>query len=481
MDSDLIGNYIVVPVVFGLTSIIILMLCAGRKKRDSVTMIRYVKNEELEVETGSRSRASTNNGIVAYEKENEKRSSQHSLPNENRILPDIPKTNGNGVHNGTSATPDPSGTPGNVSQDSTQRNSGASPKKSTVRRLPALPPAQVDIAQAAEIAKREKEVDATYEDVRDDRNAPSTAQTETIGSGDSALYAKVPEDLQKGTDEESDLYAQVGAANDDAAKPSTSAASEDTRKPSSSSEDDQNMDSPTAVTYASVDKMKKTMSVKRKVENSASSNSVGAAAPPVPDRNFDEDEEVEDPVEDPEDSFPPPPPDLPEPLAESEYPENSAEVAPSSNENESTGPAYDTISVRESFAHQRLRQMVEDEQRNRYVNTSTSSNGPDLYSQIDEENSEAVYESVSVPGSADGTVGVTGQPSQGAAAMNNAQRLNREDAYSTIGAVQASGASNSSAPPPPPPNMGAPQGASNSVASSAPQSISPNYENIEPR
>lgn len=41
-------------------------------------MIRYVKNDEMEVGTPQRTGLSTNNGAIAYGEENEKRASQHS-------------------------------------------------------------------------------------------------------------------------------------------------------------------------------------------------------------------------------------------------------------------------------------------------------------------------------------------------------------------------------------------------------------------
>lgn len=61
------------------------------------------------------------------------------------------------------------------------------------------------------------------------------------------------------------------------------------------------------------------------------------------------------------------------------------------------GPAYDTLSVRESFAHQRLRQMVEEERLNRYANTNHAI-GNGLLGQIQAADSEQpqVYAQVNV-------------------------------------------------------------------------------------
>lgn len=408
--------------MFGLSTIMILMLCMKKKKRNSVTMIRYVKNEDFDdnvtaTTPGQRSRASTN-GDGVFDRQTEQRLSQHSVPNEHRILPEIPKNTGNGKTNGSPPTPEQSVTPGAVSLDETQRHSNPSPKKS--RRLPALPPSGnvVDVTQTSEATKAEKEIEATYEDLRDDANDQPNPSDEVIGSGDSALYAKVPEDLSKQQleDDDTDLYAQVGAGDENAKAEPQPQKTKDARKSRQSSsassiDDDQQMNSQTAVTYASVDKMKKTMSIKR--PKPESSTSLSTPPPPVPDRNFDEEEEAsssnatENPTSSSATTVVVPPATPPTSTSQSDGNGSSSKnVANNEDENEQTGPAYDTVSVRESFAHQRLRQMVEDERRNRYVNTNTANaNGstagqPDVYSQIDDESGEAVYESVSAPGSA---------------------------------------------------------------------------------
>ncbi|XP_039262623.2 uncharacterized protein LOC120338753 isoform X2 [Styela clava] len=440
----------IISCMLGLSTILLLMLCMKKKKR-------YVKNEDFDnnvTAPDQRSRTSTN-GDGVFDRQTEQRLSQHSVPNEHRILPEIPKNAGNGKTNGSPPTPEQSVTPGAVSLDETQRHSNPSPKKS--RRLPALPPAgNVEVVQTIEGASNEKDIEATYEDLRDDTVEQPDPSNEVIGSGDSSLYAKVPEDLSKQHEDDTDLYAQVGAGDDDAkAELKKTKNSPQKSSSTSSSEDDKLMDSPTAVTYASVDKMKKTMSVKRTKKESTSSLT---APPPVPDRNFDEEDEASSSTSAEQHPHPAP---TPQPEV------NSTQDALSSKDgNEQTGPAYDTVSVRESFAHQRLRQMVEDERRNRYINTNmANSNGrvnnqPDVYSQIDDENTEAVYESVSAPGSADGTIGVTGHNLQ---SQNNHQST-REDGYISIDTTLTGETGVPLAPPSP----------------AVPQEVSPDYENIDP-
>lgn len=209
--------YAVFGLAVGIASILLLMLCARRKKQNTVTMIRYVKNDEMDVGTPQRTGSPMNNGTTAYGEENEKRASQHSLPNEGRNLPHIPTNNG---ANDGSSTPGLSTRNDASSVESSNRNSRSSPKKSTTRRLPALPPDHVEIKQDVEDLQQ-KTVESTYEDLRDDDNVEVGALAETVGSGDSALYAKVPEDLNKRSNDDTDLYAQVGNVEATDSQPGT--------------------------------------------------------------------------------------------------------------------------------------------------------------------------------------------------------------------------------------------------------------------
>lgn len=163
-------------------------------------MVRYVQSEEND-NVPARSRASTN-ATNSTERPNEQRLSLNSIPNENRILPAIPKAADQ--VNGAPPTPDPvmTGTTG----DGNGQSVNSSPKKN--RRLPALPPPGVETHTPRDSFEPDKDIDGTYEDLRDDCVSKPNPHKEAIGSGDSSLYAKVKDDPEKQDD--SDLYAQVG-------------------------------------------------------------------------------------------------------------------------------------------------------------------------------------------------------------------------------------------------------------------------------
>lgn len=112
-----------------------------------------------------------------------------------------------------------------------------------------------------------------------------------------------------------------------------------------------------------------------------------------------------------------------------------------------------------------------------YIGTESSKVTGFFSFQISEDSPEALYESVSIPGSADGTVGVTGRPT----AANGAAARRREHGYTTIAAARGETQDSSTS------SDGGPDGnASNSNnvttrPSDARAAEVPDYENIEIR
>jgi len=239
----------------------------------------------------------------------------------------------------------------------------------------------------------------------------------TEGSGDSAFYAKVGDDVE----DDSSLYAQVDhSTGQTIAEPEDDSSlyaqvdhdeSENTSSKDLATSDTTNNDekpgpsTSTNAEYATIDRFKKSGSIYR---NQPLVNGDDAySPPPIPERNFDTEDELDN--------------DEPSIIHHHHVNEGENELS----ESPSKGPTYDKVCVRESLEHMRQRKEVENERKQRYANLGPNAAGTNpvtvtslqlqnnhqnneaagVYAQIDEmdDTQEGVYESLSMSGSADGT------------------------------------------------------------------------------
>ncbi|XP_076823067.1 uncharacterized protein LOC143469273 isoform X1 [Clavelina lepadiformis] len=368
---------VVIIFVSAFSLVFLLILCLGHKKKQpKITTIGYSSRTDIhsesdeakganEVSKPSQTQAATENG------KNEWR--PHSISQSSRELPQLPpvvqETNQRSSADGINAESNESsvaGTPGH-----------SSPKG---RRLPTPPP---DISENMEAVNVQDDDDmyAKVDDAKKKKTFRMKIKTLEIpeGSGDSSFYAKVNDNVDT---EDTDLYAQV----DDKTLQGTEQKNEDKESddddfPGTSKHLSMDQNSPDKYSrpeYATIDKLKK-VSLKRKPAVSDE-----PPAPPIPERNFDAEDELEDPS-----------------VSMPEIPENQSTLS----DNDKQGPMYDKLNVRESLDHIRMRKEADQ---GRYANMSAinaaeASANTDVYAQIDEVNPESLYESVSRAGSADGT------------------------------------------------------------------------------
>ncbi|XP_078481260.1 uncharacterized protein LOC100175574 [Ciona intestinalis] len=390
-----------IAVATAIASISILILCLPRKKKPRVTATSYTPATELpsEVHTPSNHHSGKSNQERPASSETSSsqpqteplKNGEHRRPHSSsqishsRELPQLPQMVGmvtdetnDSWRSSNQHTTDSVGDAGSNGGDDSPDTRHSSPRG---RRLPTPPPEGETPVQHRQSITLNLQEDDTYAKVEEpSKENPVRLKIKTLdileGSGDSSFYAKVRDG------EENDLYAQVDDTTlKDDPKPIEGAhASPSPSTPLKSPK----LDSPSdpnyaGAEYATIDKLKKSgASIKRKPASSE------PPAPPIPDRNFDEDDM--------------------DPMAVAEnLPYVDDELEPRESP-PIQGPMYDKLCVRESLDHLRQRQEVEQERQQNYENIlkEPQINPGDDYAQIEESNPEALYESLSAPGSADG-------------------------------------------------------------------------------
>nr|CAB3260629.1 uncharacterized protein LOC100175574 [Phallusia mammillata] len=374
----------------------LLLICTKTKKSPVKTVSYQPKVENNEESTKVSVEPLQNDNRLQQKPPNQNGNEYrrpHSSSQTSRELPQVPvmghdsiSQNSYGQHNGSTSELSGSGGSPEIKHHS--------PKG---RRLPTPPPEDLQVSSEQLISVTvpgENEDDEDMYAKVEERPKSDTGRIKikTLdvpeGSGDSSFYAKVGDVVVEDGD---DLYAQVDnpgqvtdkSGNSQTDTPSTSFAGDSSKTSAAEAADKINYGD---AEYASIDKMRKSIVRKKTATNEE------PPAPPIPERNFDPEDELNE-TEEAND--------------EPEERNGDGDETQEQSENSQAGPMYAKLCVRESLDHLRHRQEVENERRQRYANiirpdNDLTANTSEVYAQIEENNPEAVYESVSASGSADG-------------------------------------------------------------------------------